>query len=82
LDLLEHAGAVFKSESNDRLIYHHAEEGHHHHLVCMRCGDTEECAEDLFGPIEETLTTRYGFSADFKHVVIGGLCRSCKDSTG
>jgi len=34
LEILEQAGCVYKSESNDHLIYHHAEEGHHHHLVC------------------------------------------------
>ncbi len=82
LDLLEQTGAVYKSESNDRFIYHHAEEGHHHHLVCGRCGKTVECSADLFGPIERSLVKRYGFSADFKHLVIEGLCQSCKDTAG
>jgi len=79
LDVLEQSGAVYKSEANDRFIYHHAEEGHHHHLVCSRCGRTVECSEDLFGPIERSLIRRYGFAVDFKHVVIGGLCESCRD---
>ncbi len=78
LDLLEQAGAVYKSESHGRFIYHHAEEGHHHHLVCVRCGKTVECSEELFGPIERALNKRYGFAADFKHQVIDGLCESCK----
>ncbi len=82
LDVLEQSGAVYKSEANDRFIYHHAEEGHHHHLVCSGCGKTVECSEDLFGPIEKSLIRRYGFVADFKHLVIEGLCQSCKDMTG
>jgi len=78
LDILEQAGAVYKSESDDHFIYHHAEEGHHHHLACTKCGKTVECSEDVFGPVERSLFKRYGFSADFRHVVIGGLCDSCK----
>jgi Fur family transcriptional regulator, ferric uptake regulator len=79
LDILEEAGCVYKSESNDRFIYHHAEEGHHHHLVCTRCGKTEECAEDLFDAVEYALQKNYRFAADFTHVVIHGLCSSCKN---
>ena len=79
LDILEEAGCVYKSESNDHFIYHHAEEGHHHHLVCMKCGKTVECAENLFHPVEQSLHKNYGFAADFKHIVINGLCDSCKN---
>jgi Fur family ferric uptake transcriptional regulator len=81
LEILEEAGCVYKSESNDRFIYHHAEEGHHHHLVCVRCGKTIECSESLFHPIEQSLARHYGFTADFKHVVINGLCDQCKSSS-
>ncbi len=78
LEILEQAGCVYKSDTNDRFIYHHAEEGHHHHLVCTRCGKTIECAEGLFHPVEQSLARHYGFAADFKHVVINGLCDSCR----
>ena len=77
LEILEQAGAVYKSEANDHFIYHHAEEGHHHHLVCTKCGKTVECPEDLFDPVEQYLIKNQKFSADFKHVVINGLCDSC-----
>jgi Fur family ferric uptake transcriptional regulator len=78
LDTLEQSGAIYKSEANDRFIYHHAEEGHHHHLVCSKCGKTVECSEDLFDPVEKSLIKRFGFSADLKHVVINGFCDSCR----
>jgi Fur family transcriptional regulator, ferric uptake regulator len=78
LEILEQAGCVYKSESNDHFIYHHAEEGHHHHLVCTRCGKTVECAENLFNPVEQSLFKNYHFTADFTHVVINGLCDTCK----
>jgi Fur family transcriptional regulator, ferric uptake regulator len=81
LDLLENSGCVLKSESDDRFIYHHAEEGHHHHLICSRCGRTQECSENLFLPVEKTLAKKYGFQVDFKHLVISGLCRSCRSQS-
>ena len=79
LDLLENSGCVLKSESDDRFIYHHAEEGHHHHLICSRCGRTQECSETVFMPVEKTLSAKYGFQVDFKHIVISGLCQSCRN---
>jgi len=78
LDILEEAGCVLKSESEDHFIYHHAEEGHHHHLVCHKCGKTVDCGENLFLDIEKRLAQQYGFKADFKHLLISGLCRDCR----
>jgi Fur family ferric uptake transcriptional regulator len=78
LDLLEASGCVVKSESGDHFIYHHTEEGHHHHLVCRKCGKTIDCGENLFLDIEKKLAKQYAFQADFKHVLISGLCSDCR----
>ncbi len=78
LELLEELGCVFKSELGDRFIYHHAEEGHHHHLVCRTCGKSIDCDEGLFLSVEKVTNEKYGFRADFRHVVISGLCIDCK----
>jgi Fur family ferric uptake transcriptional regulator len=80
LELLEKNGSVFKSELGDHSIYHHAEEGHHHHLVCSKCGKTVECDEKLFATVEESLAQKYGFSVNFKHLVISGLCEECRNT--
>ncbi len=80
LELLEKNECVFKSESGNQAIYHHADEGHHHHLVCQRCGKTIDCAEDLFAPVEKSLGEKYGFRVDFKHMVMNGLCKRCQES--
>jgi len=82
LELLEKNECVFKSESMDRTIYHHAEEGHHHHLVCSRCGRIIECDEDLFKSVENTLQRQYGFHVDFKYLVMSGLCEGCRRKNG
>ena len=78
LELLERMGCVFKSDLEDHAVYHHAEGGHHHHLVCSKCGRTIECDEELFATVEESLANKHGFSVNFKHLVISGLCEECK----
>jgi Fur family transcriptional regulator, ferric uptake regulator len=77
LELLENLGCVYKSEIDDRFVYHHADEGHHHHIVCRKCNATIECDDTLFDSVEQELLKRYGFLVDFKHIVMSGLCRDC-----
>ena len=77
LELLEKNDCVFKSESLNHSVYHHIDEGHHHHLVCCVCGRTLDCDEALFSPVEKELEKKLGFQADFKHLVINGLCKDC-----
>ena len=80
LELLEKLGCVVKSELKDRFVYHHTEEGHHHHLVCRACSKILDCDEDLFSSIGRELHKKYGFRADFRHMVISGLCGDCGGS--
>jgi Fur family ferric uptake transcriptional regulator len=77
LELLEGAGCVYKSELGDSFIYHHEEEGHHHHLICRSCGKTVSCAENIFAPLQKLLREKYHFHAEFKHLVMNGLCEEC-----
>ena len=79
LELLEKAGCVFKSELGNHFIYHHAEEGHHHHVVCSKCGKTLDCDENLFASVEKSIIEKYGFLVDFKHLVINGICETCRN---
>jgi Fur family transcriptional regulator, ferric uptake regulator len=80
LELLEKAGCIFKSESGTGSIYHHSEEGHHHHIICRKCGKSMDCQENLFFSVEKVLNEKYGFRANFQHMVIQGLCDSCEQS--
>jgi Fur family ferric uptake transcriptional regulator len=82
LEILEKAGCVYKSALGDKFIYHHPEEGHHHHLVCRKCGQSIDCDEDIFTPVEKLIGKEYGFHIDFKHVVMSGLCPECQRKTG
>jgi len=79
LDLLEESGCVCKSTIDDESVYHHTEEGHHHHLVCRQCGKTIDCDETVFSPVQKLLHDKYGFHADFTHIVMNGICKECKN---
>ena len=78
LELLENLDCVFRSESDGRSIYHHAEHGHHHHVQCTGCGKTFDCGDDLFLPVQDSLISKYGFHGDFRHMVVTGKCSTCK----
>jgi Fur family transcriptional regulator, ferric uptake regulator len=80
LDILEEAGCVYKTEQGNEFIYHHDHDGHHHHLKCSHCGKTIECNEAIFSTVQKSIMKKYGFSADFKHLVMSGLCEECKKS--
>lgn len=82
LELLEINECVYKSESMNGTIYHHAEDGHHHHLVCRECGKTIDCDEHVFESVEKSLHDKYDFQIDFRHVVMNGLCKECAKKSG
>ena len=79
LDLLEKNDCVFKSKSQDKTIYHHAEEGHHHHLICNRCGKTFDYDEDVLLPVRKKLEKTLGFQINFNHLIMNGLCKECRN---
>lgn len=61
--------------------YRRCSTGHHHHLVCRRCGHTEE----VWGPAVETWTTRiaadHGYTDVAHDLEIFGLCPDCTAAT-
>lgn len=63
------------------MAYRRCSTGHHHHLVCRRCGHTEE----VWGPAVETWTTRiaaeHGFTDVAHDLEIFGLCATCTAET-
>jgi len=78
LDILEQAGCVYKTEQGNESIYHHDHEGHHHHLKCLRCGKTVDLDEDVFTSVQKSVMKKYGFQADFRHLIVNGLCNKCR----
>jgi len=79
LELMKELDLVTETElGGDKLYYHQAEKGHHHHLICQKCGKEVEIEEDVFASLESTLSKKYGFAADLKHLAIHGHCLKCQ----
>jgi Fur family ferric uptake transcriptional regulator len=51
---------------------------HHHHLVCMRCQEVEEIAEDVLQPVLRFMRYRHDFQVDHAALDIYGLCGRCR----
>jgi Fur family ferric uptake transcriptional regulator len=52
----------------------------HHHLICQRCGQTDEISDALLQPLREQLQQEYGFEARMDHFAIFGVCRHCREA--
>jgi len=78
LELLKELGLVTETDMGDgRVRFHSMGKGHHHHLVCSRCGKVTDLAEEELTPLNDLLSTRYGFRADLHHLAIFGRCAAC-----
>ncbi len=80
LQSLEEAGRVDTVRAADgELLFRLCEEpGHHHHLVCEKCGRTEEI--DLKG-VEELLVStaaKKGYSLTTHELELYGTCSNCQ----
>jgi Fur family ferric uptake transcriptional regulator len=79
LDLLARLGFVNPTDfGQGRVEYEVHQHPHHHHLLCRNCHQMIEVDERVFGSLEKTLRTDYGFFADLDHFAIFGLCRKCQ----
>ena len=58
-------------------VYHVGTAGLHQHLVCERCGRSQEVDDSLTGPFADRLKKRFGFTANFTHFAVLGECREC-----
>ena len=81
LEILEQAGCVYKSDTNDRFIYHHAEEGHHHHLVCTNCHTIEDVDACSIPSLKKTILKNSNFTSIYSHTLeFFGLCNLCSNN--
>lgn len=61
------------------MLYRECEQTHHHHhLVCRKCGKTEEFSLEGLEVTLEKLASKHGFS-DIEHVMeLNGICADCR----
>ena len=79
LELLKELGLVTETDMGDgRVRYHSIKKGHHHHLVCQNCGQIIDLDESVLASLKESLSRKYRFDADLKHLALFGRCRRCQ----
>lgn len=79
LRLLQDAGAVCQVVLGDGApAYRLTSGGHHHHLLCSRCGATDDFAScDIQGLLAE-LGRRTGYEIQTHRLEVYGLCARCR----
>jgi Fur family ferric uptake transcriptional regulator len=51
--------------------------GHHHHLICRRCGATEEIVAPEIERWAQRISAEHGYTRIDHHVTVLGFCASC-----
>jgi Fur family transcriptional regulator, ferric uptake regulator len=78
LEVLEGLGAI---ERLDLPSGEHAYVGcdpiHHHHIVCSRCGRTDEVDDAGLRPVVRDVGRQTGFRVDGHRLELFGLCPAC-----
>lgn len=81
LKLFVELGLVVSATTEDgETWYEIARPRPHHHLICRSCGQQQEVGHDVVQAMCDMLLQRYGFEARPDHLVIGGLCATCRAS--
>ncbi len=55
---------------------------HHHHVVCSRCGRTEEVDDPGVEAVTRSIADRTGYRIDAHRLELFGLCPACGRTTG
>jgi Fur family ferric uptake transcriptional regulator len=83
LEVLEGLGAI---ERLDLPSGEHAYVGcdpiHHHHIVCSRCGRTDEVDDAGLRPVVRDVARQTGFRVDEHRLELFGLCPACLQLAG
>ena len=78
LDVLEGLGAVERLDlPSGEHAYVVCEPAHHHHVVCSRCGRTDEIDDAGLRLVVREVTRRTGYRIDEHRLELFGLCPAC-----
>lgn len=78
LDVLEELGAVERLDlPSGEHTYVVCEPAHHHHVVCSRCGRTDEIDDAGLRTVVREVARRTGYRVDEHRLELFGLCPAC-----
>lgn len=58
-------------------LYRACSPEHHHHLLCRKCGQTNEFSAPEIEKIAEKISKKYNFSQTDHVIEISGICKEC-----
>lgn len=78
LEVLEGIGAVERLDlPTGEHAYVGCEPAHHHHVVCSRCGRTNEIDDAGLRPLVREVARQTGYRVDEHRLELFGLCPAC-----
>ena len=82
LERLELVGVLAHVHLESGIGFHRLDDVQHAHLICTRCGAENELPQSALDRLERLIEEDHGFSPDFSHHAISGLCADCRRSEG
>lgn len=80
LEVLEELGLVRHAHLSDRVAtYHSTTEHEHFHLVCRKCERVTSVDPGVADDFAARLREDYEFEPDLGHLVVFGICTTCKE---
>jgi Fur family ferric uptake transcriptional regulator len=81
LEVLEDLGAVERLDlPSGEHAYVTCQRAHHHHIVCSRCGRTQEIDDAGLRVVVGEIAGRTGYRVDEHRLELFGLCPACRAS--
>jgi Fur family transcriptional regulator, ferric uptake regulator len=78
LEVLEELGVIERLDlPSGEHAYVGCEPAHHHHVVCSRCGRTNEIADAGLRSVVREVTRQTGYRIDEHRLELFGLCPAC-----
>lgn len=82
LEIFEELGLVERVHlRNGEHAYVACEPAHHHHVVCERCGRSDEVGDLGIKAIARDIERRTGYLIDSHRIELFGLCPACRGGT-
>jgi len=79
LDLLQELDLVTEHKIDDGpALYEAASRGHHAHLICSKCGRSQDMDPQLAENVRIGLYARHGFQTELESHPIFGVCANCR----
>jgi Fur family ferric uptake transcriptional regulator len=83
LEVLAELGVVERLDlPSGEHAYVGCEPAHHHHVVCSRCGRTNEIDDSGLRDVVRQIARRTGYRVDDHRLELFGLCPTCLDEGG